>query len=135
MPLPLPRNPAVADSPGARFGFHDGAWIMALGPFCIEVPFQAWVMVCPGGNIHWTYQSFSGVVPVFVMVTSAWYPPDQELVTRMLAVHDGVPAPPDGEGDGDGLGEETGDGLGEETGEALGEGEAGVPPKSTSEQL
>lgn len=100
---PLPRNPAVAEAPGASEEFHSGAWIIANGPLCIDVPFHAWVIVAPFDICHWTYQPLSGPVPVFLIVTSPWKPPCQVLVSFTVAVQAGFPAVGEAEGLGDGL--------------------------------
>lgn len=128
----LARNPAVAEAPGARFAFHDGAWIIADGPFCMDVPFQACVIVAIGVIIHWTYQSTSGADPVFLIVTSAWKPPCQELVTFTVAVHDVGAIVGEELGDGVGVGVGVAVGVGEGLGDGL--GEAMSLRKFTSEQ-
>jgi hypothetical protein len=127
----VPRKPAVAEVPAVRVLFHEAAWIIAVGPLCIEVPFQAWVTVAPDGRVHWTYQPLSGDGPLFLIVTSPWKPPCHELTSFTVAVQS-VTGSVDVEVT---VGETVGVTVGVTDGVTLGVAVGVVPPvKFTSEQ-
>ena len=86
------------------------------------------------GNVQPSDQELSELLPVFVSVTCAWNPPDQELTSEYTAEQAPVPGAVEavGDGDGEGDGETEGDGEadGDEDGDAEedGDGDEEVVP-------
>ncbi|GGK84620.1 hypothetical protein Sme01_29020 [Sphaerisporangium melleum] len=83
----------------------------------------------PIGIIHWTYHWFSGLAPVFSMVTFAWKPPCQLLASVTAAEHEVGPGGEDGADAGD----EAGAGVGVTGGAEL-DGGTGPPAETPSER-
>jgi hypothetical protein len=86
-------KPNEVDPPGAIVALY-AAFLTVIAPLDpVFDPFQRLEMLCPAASVIRTVQPLSVDAPVFRTVTSAWYPPDQLLVTVYAAAH---PLPPGG---------------------------------------
>lgn len=91
---PVPVNPNVVESPAASTPLYETFLTVTAEPLVLSVPFQSWLMAWPLASVHFTVQPLIADAPAFT-VTSAWYPPGQELTVRYVAVQ----APAAGGGD------------------------------------
>src|SRR5690606_30146475 len=89
-PVPLARKPNVVVPAGARAPFQLSFRTVTDEPDAVCLPPQIWLIVPE--PVQETAQPVMGSVPAFATVTSAWYPPLQELTTLNSAVQPPVGA-------------------------------------------
>lgn len=78
---PEPRKPNVVLWDGATAPFQVSFVTTVVAPTIDITPPQAWVTVCPPGQLRTTVQPVVEDGPGFVTVTSPWKPPCHEPVT------------------------------------------------------
>jgi hypothetical protein len=76
----VPTKPNVALAPGARAPLWAALRTVAVEPDMVSVPFHSEDTAVPAGLVQVAVQARVAAVPVFLIVTSPWKPPDQAPV-------------------------------------------------------
>jgi hypothetical protein len=77
---PAPTKPNVALAPAARAPLWSALRTVTADPEVLSTPFRSDATLEPAGIVHVAVQERLAAVPVFLIVTSPWKPPDQALV-------------------------------------------------------
>jgi hypothetical protein len=90
VPFQLAMKPKLLDPAGAIVPFQLRLVAVTVAPDVAWVALQIWLICCPLANVQTTFHPLIAAVPVLVMDTSPWKPPDHELVivyvTRQVPV-------------------------------------------------
>ena len=80
--VPEAVNPNVVEPPPAKVRFQSAFLAVMLAPDAVKVPFHRLLMALPLPSVHLAVQPLMLEELGLLTVTSAWKPPDQELMVR-----------------------------------------------------